>query len=96
MKEEEEDDNIKRCKIVLLGESNVGKESIISCFIEQNIEEGLLNTGGTFSHKALMFNEFQGQSVNFEILEITAQERYSSLSTIHFKDADAVILVYGI
>ena len=47
MEDDENDgEDSKNCKIVLLGESGVGKTSIISRFINDTFEEGLVTTTG--------------------------------------------------
>ena len=44
--EDYEGEDAKICKVVLLGESGVGKTSIISRFINDVFEEGIVTTTG--------------------------------------------------
>ena len=82
-------------KIVLVGESGVGKTSIISQFVDQIFEEGIqTSTGGSFSSKTLTFNN--GKTIKLEIWDTAGQERYRSLTKIFYKDALAAVLVYDI
>ena len=59
MGEEEEDDEI--CKVVLLGESGVGKTCIISRFINNTFEDGLMSTNG--HHILLKIQLFQNMEI---------------------------------
>ena len=100
MSEEEEDyegEDGKQCKLVLLGESGVGKTSIISRFIDDVFEEGLeTTTGASYAGKNMVFKDYQNQVVNFEIWDTAGQEKYRALTQIFYKDASIAILVYDI
>ena len=92
-----DDEDVKVCKVVLLGESGVGKTCIIDRFINDNFEDNQKTTGiATFIAKTMTFDEFQGKSVKFEIWDTAGQEKYRSLNTIFYKDAGVAILVYDI
>ena len=85
------------CKVVLLGESGVGKTSIISRFIDDVFEEGLTTTtGASYVCKEMKFVSYSNQIVQFEIWDTAGQEKYRSLSQIFYKDATIAILVYDI
>ena len=89
------DKQMETFKIVLLGESGVGKTSIISQFIEQTFQDGIeSSSSGTFSSKQLIYgNE---QILNLEIWDTAGQERYRALASMFYKEANGVILVYDI
>ena len=82
-------------KVVLLGETGVGKTSIISQFVDQNFQEDIQpSTGGTFSSKTFIYEN--NKLLKFEIWDTAGQERYRSLTTMFYKEANAAILVYDI
>lgn len=86
---------IESLKIVLLGESGVGKTSIISQFIEQQFQEDIqISAGGTFSSKVCIYGN--NQILKLEIWDTAGQERYRSLTTMFYKEANGAILVYDI
>ena len=92
-----DDEDVKVCKVVLLGESGVGKTCIIDRFINDNFDDNQKTTGiSTFIAKTMTFDEFQGKSVKFEIWDTAGQEKYRSLNKIFYKDAGVAILVYDI
>ena len=93
----EDDENTKVCKVVLLGESGVGKTCIIDRFIDDNFEDNKRTTDiSIYTVKTMTFDEFQGKSVKFEIWDTAGQEKYRALNKIFYKDAGVAILVYDI
>jgi len=82
-------------KVVLVGESGVGKTSIITQFIDQTFQEDQQSTtGGTFSTKSVKCGN--NKTLKFEIWDTAGQERYRSLTKMFYKDANAAVLVYDI
>ena len=82
-------------KVVLIGESGVGKTSIITQFIDQEFQaDQQSTTGGTFSTKSVVCDN--GKTLKFEIWDTAGQERYRALTKMFYKDANAAVLVYDI
>jgi small GTP-binding protein len=97
MADDDDDEGAQTCKVVLLGESGVGKTCIIARFINNTFEENLISTtGASYAGKTMTFDEFGGKSIKFEIWDTAGQEKYRSLTKIFYKDAGAAILVYDI
>ena len=97
MADDDDDEGAQTCKVVLLGESGVGKTCIIARFINNTFEENLISTtGASYAGKTITFDEFGGKSIKFEIWDTAGQEKYRSLTKIFYKDAGAAILVYDI
>jgi small GTP-binding protein len=91
-----EGEDAKACKVVLLGESGVGKTCIISRFINDTFDDGsVTTTGASYVSKNMLFNDYN-QVLNFEIWDTAGQEKYRSLTSIFYKDASIAILVYDI
>jgi small GTP-binding protein len=84
------------CKVVLLGETGVGKTSIIAQFMENEFSDDQpATTGATFVSKSLHIRHFN-KLLNFEIWDTAGQEKFRSLSKMFYKDSAVVILVYDI
>ena len=97
MGDEDDDEGAQTCKVVLLGESGVGKTCIIARFINNTFEENLISTtGASYAGKTMVFDEYEGKSIKFEIWDTAGQEKYRSLTKIFYKDAAVAILVYDI
>ena len=88
-------EGIESFKVVLVGESGVGKTSIITQFIDQTFQEDQQSTtGGTFSTKSVICDNTK--ILKFEIWDTAGQERYRALTKMFYKDANAAVLVYDI
>ena len=86
---------VESFKVVLVGESGVGKTSIITQFVDQTFQEDQQSTtGGTFSTKSVVCDN--GKTLKFEIWDTAGQERYRALTKMFYKDANAAVLVYDI
>ena len=86
---------IESYKIVLIGESGVGKTSLISQLMDQTFQlDQQSTTGGTFSTKTALCDN--SRILKLEIWDTAGQERYRSLTTMFYKDANAAVLVYDI
>ena len=90
------DDAILNCKVVLLGESGVGKTSIITRYVNNYFEDNSLTTNGAISTYKTIYLEQYNKSIKFEIWDTAGQERYRSLTKIFYKNASVAILCYDI
>ena len=91
-------DEIKNAsKVVLLGESGVGKTCIINRFINDSFSEDEHSSAiPTFTTKTMTFDEFQGKNLKFEIWDTAGQEKYRAVNKLFYTDAEVAILVYDI
>lgn len=90
------DDNTETIKIVLLGETGVGKTCLISRYVNNAFQEGEISTmGASYAGKEIFFEEYS-KTLKFEIWDTAGQEKYRSVTKIFYKDATAAILVYDI
>lgn len=84
------------CKVVLLGESSVGKTSIITRFIDDSFNaNGMATTGASYANKSIVYRDYK-KALKFEIWDTAGQEKYRSLTQIFYKDASIAILVYDV
>ena len=82
-------------KIITLGDSGVGKTSIIKRYITGEFDDNIASTVGiNFSFKELIINE--SQKIKLKIIDACGQERFKSLSKAYFKNADGVLYVFGV
>ena len=81
-------------KVVLVGESGVGKTSIVSRFTKDTFNaDEISSSSAQFISKTIKINE---QSIKFDIWDTAGQERFRALAKIFYKDAKVIILVYDI
>jgi Ras-related protein Rab-22 len=84
------------CKVVLIGESGVGKTSIISRYMTNTFKSQLMSTPGANFIKKNVIMEDEKKSINFEIWDTAGQEKYRSLAKVFYKNATVCVLVYDI
>jgi small GTP-binding protein len=81
-------------KLVLLGESSVGKSSLVLRFVKGQFLDFQESTiGAAFLTQTVCLNE---TTVKFEIWDTAGQERYHSLAPMYYRGAQAAIVVYDI
>jgi len=81
-------------KLVLLGESAVGKSSLVLRFVKGQFLEFQESTiGAAFLTQTVCLSD---TTVKFEIWDTAGQERYHSLAPMYYRGAQAAIIVYDI
>ena len=90
----DEESDVLEIKMILLGETAVGKTSIISRYVEDNFSDNVMSsTSMTYVQKKLVINK---QKIQLNIWDTIGQEKFRSLSKLFFKDTKIVVLVYSI
>ena len=82
------------CKVVLLGESGVGKTCLSRSFVQsQPSLESDATIGASFAIKDVVV---QGQSLKLHIWDTAGQERYKSITNAYYKGAKGALLVFDL
>ena len=83
-----------QCKITFVGESSVGKTSLIQQYVNNIFDPNYLTTiGGDQLLKPYIID---GKKINLNIWDTAGQERFRSINKIFLKNSKIVILVYDI
>lgn len=82
-------------KILVLGESNVGKTSLIKRFVEDTFPLDYKSTVGV-DYKIKCVNINEHQAVKLSIWDTAGQERYRSIARSYLNNAQGIILCYDI
>ena len=82
-----------RCKTIVVGDSGVGKTTIIGRYINKYNSNEKSTIGASFTNK---LEDVNGKNVLFEIWDTAGQERFRSINNIFYQDAYICILVYDI
>ena len=93
---DEDDDNqdYLSYKIILLGDSTVGKTSLIIRFCDSKFNENTSSTIGVDTKtKYVKFND---KKIELEIWDTAGQERFKCLAKNCYQGADGIILMYDI
>ena len=92
---DDKEDEYTPCKIVLLGESGVGKTSIINRYISGTFsQEVMTSTASTFVSKKIELDD--KKKIKLQIWDTAGQERYRCLAKIFYQSAAVVVLVYDV
>ncbi|QLQ78503.1 hypothetical protein HG537_0A07500 [Torulaspora globosa] len=91
-------------KLVLLGDSSVGKSSIVYRFVKDSFDEFRESTiGAAFLSQTIKISGSNGSSgelgdtvIKFEIWDTAGQERYKSLAPMYYRNANAALVVYDV
>ena len=93
---EDQEKEALSCKIVLIGESGVGKTSIISRYISNTFESQLMPTSGAKCFVKTLIMEDDNQAIKFEIWDTGGKEKFRSLAKVFYKNAAVCVLVYDV
>ena len=81
-------------KVILLGESGVGKTNLINRAMGQDFnEEEISTTGSSFSLKKIKIGE---KEYNVKLWDTIGQEKFRHLTKLFYSDSKIVIFVYDI
>ena len=93
--DENEIDNAKDVKIILLGENGVGKTSIINRYITNQFNPDVQNVtlGSNYFTK-----EIKNNSVNYrlKIWDTNGQEKFHSVTSLYIQGSNIILLVYSL
>ena len=93
---EDEDENLEKIplKVILLGNSGVGKTNLINTCIGMEFDHGNIpTTSGSFVQKTI---EIEDKIYLLNLWDTAGQETYKSLTKIFLKRSNIVIFVYDI
>ena len=91
---ETRDEEEKDIKVILLGESGVGKTCIINRYINNEFISDSKSTIGSFSFTKTIIKD--NIKYNINIWDTTGQEKYHSITNLYIKGSNIVIFVYSI
>lgn len=81
-------------KLVLLGESAVGKSSLVLRFVKGQFHDYQESTiGAAFLTQSVCLED---ATIKFEIWDTAGQERYHSLAPMYYRGAHVAIVVYDV
>jgi len=109
---EEQRDEILKTKVVLLGDSGVGKSCIVNRFATNTFDvDSRVTVGAAFVARTIEVNKSNdderlikikkppqttARRVKFEIWDTAGQERYESLANLYYRRAHVAIVVFAL
>lgn len=87
-------DVIKNCKVTLLGDSGVGKSSLIARYISGIfMRDGVSTTGANYSQKIVELNNTR---LRLNLWDTAGEEKYRALGKNFYRDSFIICLIYDI
>ncbi|KAF4400019.1 hypothetical protein CsatB_011407 [Cannabis sativa] len=84
-----------RVKLVLLGDSGVGKSCIVLRFVRGQFDPtSKVTVGASFLSQTIALQD--STTVKFEIWDTAGQERYAALAPLYYRGAAVAVVVYDI
>lgn len=88
------DQNMKRVKLLLLGDSGVGKSSLILRWTEDCFNPSLVGTVGvTFKTKRVNIG---GDYISVQVWDTAGQEQFHKITTSYYRGVQGIMLIYDI
>ena len=93
--EEQEEKIEKSFKILLLGDSSVGKTCFLKRYIDETFQDVYLSTIG-FDYKYKRITLKDGKNIKLQIWDTAGQERFRTIGKNYYKGAHGIILIYDV
>ena len=87
---------VTECKLVLLGDSNVGKSSLVLRFVKNQFNADQVTTVGAAFLQSPVPLDDSDDKIQFGIWDTAGSERYKALAPMYYRGAEAAIVVYDI
>lgn len=88
------DDYVRLFKIVIIGDSGVGKTNIITRYTRNEFDLSLKSTIGVeFSTKKVNIND---KIIKMQFWDTTGQERYRAITSSYYRGVHGIVLVFDI
>ena len=81
-------------KVITLGDSGVGKTSIITRFTSDTFKEHpISNSGNVFYFKDVVLKD--GTKIKLKLIDTAGQEKYRAMAKSYYKNAQGILLIFS-
>lgn len=81
-----------RLRVVIIGNSSVGKTSILNQLIDHSFNPNTNATVG--ANYQVLVSEVDGRRFEMQIWDTAGQEKFQALGPLYYRDSDAAVVVY--
>ena len=91
----DKENNVKKdIKIILIGETGVGKTNLINAFFGLKFQDQIDSTLASYCNEG-KFN-YNNESYNYAVWDTAGQEKFRAISKLFIRDAQIILIVYSI
>ena len=83
-------------RVVIIGDSSVGKTSIMKTYLHNSFDPKEQNTIGAFMDKFTIKTEYFNKNLEIQLWDTAGQEQYRSLGPVYYRGSAAAIIVFDI
>ena len=81
-------------KLLLLGDSSVGKTSILNKYISNKFDESSISTVGVdYMDKIIDYNKFK---IKLQIWDTSGEEKFRTITKNFYRNADGLLVVFDL
>jgi small GTP-binding protein len=84
-----------KVKILLLGDSAVGKSSLLTQYCDKDFSLGHMPTIG-IEYKQKVLNLNNNKSVKIQLWDTAGHERFRTITPVYYRNVDGVLLIFDI
>lgn len=84
------------CKVIIVGDSAVGKTSLLTRYVDNEFSDSHLVTIGVDTKIKTVWLPDYGKTVKLQFWDTAGQERYQSVTSMYYKGARAALVVYAV
>lgn len=87
-------EHLKTYKIIVVGDSGVGKTSLMSRFADDTFSHSYISTIGVDFRMKTVHHD--GKKVKLQIWDTAGQERFRTITSAYYRGANGIMLVYAV
>ena len=95
MNDGENDDNYRLYKILLLGDSGVGKSCLLLRYCENSFQESYLTTIG-LDFRLKTVNLDDKRKIKVQIWDTAGEDRFRAITKSYYRGANGILLIYDV
>ena len=95
MTEQESEDNFRLYKILLLGDSAVGKSCLLLRYCENSFQESHLTTIG-LDFRLKTINLEDKRKIKVQIWDTAGEDRFRAITRNYYRGANGILLIYDV
>jgi len=81
-------------KLLILGDSGVGKTCLLLRFADDSYSDSFISTIGIdFKHRTI---ELDGRKIKLQIWDTAGQERYRTITAAYYRSAQGILMCYDV